>query len=80
MITRKSDPGQKLMTRMKSEVEQTLKHFQEMTGRDFMITEESMMRVLQSFLLYRPDFGYSQVRPNTLLTQSRTCATWWECF
>lgn len=31
-----------------------------MTSRDFLINEESMLRVIKGFLLYRPDFGYSQ--------------------
>ncbi len=58
-----SEPEQRVIVRMKGEVEQALAHFHEMTGRDLLISEVSMMRVLQTFLLYRPDFGYSQVGP-----------------
>ncbi len=46
---------------MSNEIKQVMGHFKDMSAREFVISEGSMLRVLKAFLLYRPDFGYSQV-------------------
>jgi len=46
---------------MSTDVKSALIHFQSMTSRDFLISEQSMINVIKAFLLFRPDFGYSQV-------------------
>eukprot|EP01022_Parablepharisma_sp_SALTPOND_P004529 TRINITY_DN120462_c2_g1_i1.p1 TRINITY_DN120462_c2_g1~~TRINITY_DN120462_c2_g1_i1.p1 ORF type:complete len:674 (-),score=78.24 TRINITY_DN120462_c2_g1_i1:3202-5223(-) len=62
-IIRKSNPDSelKLVIKMKNEIKQALSLFHKTANSDFLISEESMIRVLKAFLLYRPDFGYSQV-------------------
>ncbi len=51
----------KLGPKIAGEVKGAMRTFGEMTSRELMISEDSMLRLIKGFLLYRPDFGYSQV-------------------
>lgn len=53
--------GQGLVTKLSLDVAQILPHFQDANNDGMPVTKDSMIRVIKAFLIYRPDFGYSQV-------------------
>lgn len=63
MIVRTSNPNkdQRLVPKLSNDVSQILVYFQSTNCDDPSPTQESIIRVIKSFLIYRPDFGYSQV-------------------
>jgi len=60
---RTSNPNkdQGLLTKLSNDINQILLQFQDISNDRMAITKDSMIRVLKAFLIYRPDFGYSQV-------------------